>query len=121
VAEVGEDIYGKYDGAVKVDLIEGELEPVNTGADPLGEGNLAFLEDSPDLCVQESTAGVYGTANRECVLGPDKINSCSVLCCGRGYYKTTEVRVEEDCRFVYCCEVICEAKTISETLYRCNP
>ncbi len=122
LAEVSESLYIKYDGAVKVDLVDGELKRDSTfEANPLGDSDLAFSDESPDLCVNATKEGVQGTAHRECEVSDSSSKSCSVLCCGRGHYLVTDIKEEEDCVFRYCCDIVCTKKYIESTVYKCNP
>ena len=122
VEEVGETLYSKYEGAVKVDLVDDELKRMgNLQADPLKKTDLAYLDDSPDFCLNATAEGVQGTAHRDCDPAPNKPNSCSVLCCGRGYYRHTKTVTEKKCEFVYCCYLQCESHDTQVTVHRCNP
>ena len=122
LAEVSESLYIKYDGAVKVDLIDGKLQRASTFvANPLDVTDLAFSDESPDLCVNASTKGVQGTAHRVCELSDSSTKSCSVLCCGRGHYLVTDRQEKEDCVFHFCCDIICTKKYTESRVYKCNP
>ncbi len=122
IEEVSESLYIKYDGAVKVDLVDGELKRDSTFvANPLAETDLAFSDETPDLCVNATTEGVQGTAHRKCDLSDSSSKSCSVLCCGRGYYSVTETEKKKNCAFRYCCEFVCTTEYINTTIHKCNP
>lgn len=123
IEEVSETLYSKYDGAVKVQVANGELTRDNDGfvADPLNATDLAYFDESPDLCTNATVDGVQGTAYRECEPSLRSPKSCSVLCCGRGYFTVTEPIEKEDCVFEFCCRLKCTTRVHEQTLYRCNP
>ena len=51
MSEVGESLFSKYTGAVKVELAEGGLRRLgNPSADPLEDDDLAYVDDSPSFC-----------------------------------------------------------------------
>ena len=60
---------------------------------------------SPTYCERDVSTGAIGTAGRACnATAPHwRADSCAALCCGRGFTKRTEWRVEQcACKFVYC-------------------
>jgi wnt family len=70
---------------------------------------LVFLDDSPDYCRADRAQGTMGTTGRVCVREPGAVNSCDVLCCERGHNSYTEERLEKcDCKFQWCCQVVCQ-------------
>ncbi len=122
IEEVSESLYIKYDGAVKVDLVNGSLQRVSTfPASSLQNTDLAYSDETPDLCVNATSEGVLGTAHRECDTFDRSPKSCSVLCCGRGHYEFTETREERDCAFKFCCSIQCNTRLIVTKTTRCNP
>ena len=82
---------------------------------------LVFLSPSPDFCVPDPRSGSLGTAGRKCnesSTGPD---SCPLLCCGRGWSTRTEIVEEQcECKFVWCCEVVCKSCSKAVTISTCN-
>ena len=78
--------------------------------------DMVHVDQSPDFC----NPGLYGpgTKGRECNLTN---NTCSVLCCGRGY-SSVAVTVASRCRCTaqWCCEVKCEQCEHVETRLQCN-
>ncbi|VDK69390.1 unnamed protein product [Litomosoides sigmodontis] len=83
--------------------------------------HLVYLRNSPDYCVEDNSTGSYGTWMRECNLTSSGSNSCSSLCCGRGYY-TEEITVEEpcQCKYVHCCYVKCKTCKYLVDKYYCK-
>ena len=50
-----------------------------------------------------------GTRGRKCDPNSFGENGCDEMCCGRGYKSETRKVIERcNCKFVYCCKVICE-------------
>ena len=73
---------------------------------------LEYFEDSPDFC-PKSVYGV-GTTNRKCkpyVNDEQRYRgerSCADICCYGQKMKTVKRVERSNCKFVYCCEVLCE-------------
>ncbi|MPC11454.1 Protein Wnt-9a [Portunus trituberculatus] len=76
---------------------------------------LVYLDASPNFCYKSKYGP--GTRGRSC----EKGQSCSDLCCGRGY-DTSVAKVMEPCkcRVVWCCEVKCLNCTRVAELYTCK-
>ena len=62
-----------------------------------------------------------GTHGRECNRSALAIDSCNILCCGRGYH-TERVLVKEKCRcrFKFCCEIECDTCKYYKTIHYCK-
>lgn len=124
VSSVGEDLVTKYDGAIRVEQnSENELVRAdNIGANPLTMDDLTFVEESPDLCVADTSNNILGTVDRVCDPSPGSPKSCAVLCCSRGFYTKTTTYQLEECQFVFCCNIECTyTKNVTEIEYKCNP
>lgn len=124
ISEVSESLYFKYGGAVKVVQSDGELKrdrTINANADEIENTDLAYYDNTPDLCKNATEEGVQGTAHRECLLDQGAVGSCESLCCGNGHYAVTETKIEKDCAFHYCCEFRCTEREVTTTTYRCKP
>lgn len=69
---------------------------------------LSFLEPlSRDPCL--SPAGSPGTAGRVCNQTSRGMDSCEVMCCGRGYDTLRVSRMTKcECKFHWCCAVRCQ-------------
>uniref|UniRef100_A0A7I5E560 Protein Wnt n=1 Tax=Haemonchus contortus TaxID=6289 RepID=A0A7I5E560_HAECO len=66
--------------------------------------DLVFIEPSPDPCLQMTTGRVCAWRNETHTQG-----DCSRLCCGKGFKITHEVlHYKCDCKFVWCCKLICK-------------
>ena len=121
--EVGGVIKRKFDGASKVKgSNDGKtLVPEGKTIKPPMEDDLIYSEESPNFCLRNKRLGSLGTRGRECDPKSDRVGGCDLLCCGRGY-KKYHVRVEEKCkcRFIWCCEVICQTCVTKKTIFRCS-
>ncbi|KAK0399914.1 hypothetical protein QR680_003272 [Steinernema hermaphroditum] len=70
---------------------------------------LVYLDDSPDYCAADRSAGTLGTQGRVCRRGSNGADSCDLLCCGRGYNTyTKEMQSKCNCKFQWCCKVVCQ-------------
>nr|QEF51148.1 Wnt3 protein [Eupentacta fraudatrix] len=85
------------------------------------DDDLIYYELSPDYCNYNPSVGSLGTRGRECNLTSHGINGCELLCCGRGH-NTQRVFVQErcECRFVWCCEVVCKKCDNTYDLHTCK-
>ena len=70
------------------------------------------------LCLQLNLTG----PTSECDPNGTGSGSCSELCCGRGFDKRSERRVntQHNCRYVWCCRVECETITEVITKFVCR-
>ncbi|XP_074648512.1 protein Wnt-8b-like [Tubulanus polymorphus] len=134
---VGDYLKRKYRRAKRIDLQGGELNQGNLARHIAHSGvkdtDMLYLEDSPDYCMANNTAGTYGTLGRECVrpskkkgkrnLTTAEKRSCKVLCrdCGLTVKKSV-VPVESkcNCKFHWCCEVTCKTCRMKATKYICT-
>ena len=108
---VGGHLYNKYLNATKVTVHQGRNQLIAADGKYPGkllEGDLWFLEESPDYCVPNNSTGSLGTTGRRCHKTAPGPGNCRILCCGRGY-NTLQVREEYECscKFYWCCRVKC--------------
>lgn len=83
--------------------------------------DLLYYQKSPNFCEKDPSVDFPGTAGRLCNRTSRGMDNCSSLCCGRGYNVVKQKRVEKcNCRFQWCCYVICENCTINEWITVCN-
>jgi len=62
-----------------------------------------------------------GTKGRLCNQRSLGVDGCPLLCCGRGYQpRVREVEKECNCRFVWCCNVVCDNCKFKKEEYVCN-
>lgn len=110
-SEVGDALKVSYDGAkkVKYNSRRDALRPVQKHYSRPKKNDLVYFMESPDFCRSDLEHGSLGTVGRQCNRTSPGLDSCSLLCCGRGFH--TQIKdVEEDCncRFVWCCRVECD-------------
>nr|CAH7760767.1 unnamed protein product [Callosobruchus chinensis] len=86
--------------------------------------DLLYYQKSPDFCDRERSLDLPGTRGRRCnrtaiATTPD---SCSALCCGRGYDLVIRRRKVErcNCKFVWCCQVECQMCSFEEWVSVCK-
>ncbi|KAH8407531.1 hypothetical protein KR222_004925, partial [Zaprionus bogoriensis] len=82
---------------------------------------LIYLETSPNYCERSVQTGTLGTLGRVCQPGSHGLQSCDLLCCGRGY-NTQHIRRSRqcNCKFHWCCEVKCELCDDSSEEFTCK-
>ncbi|WAR15394.1 WNT4-like protein [Mya arenaria] len=119
--EIGAILKERFDGATEVNLENRKnravLVPVNNQFKPPTSSDIVYLIASPDFCESDPKTGSLGTSGRVCNKTSKAIDGCDLLCCGRGYETRTITIVERcQCKFHWCCYVICEkcSKTIDE-------
>ncbi|XP_070543957.1 protein Wnt-8b-like [Ptychodera flava] len=121
---IGDFLKRKYHNSVQVDFVSGELKQGNSASEqtlpPLSKKDMVYLEDSPDYCKVNISAGSMGTVGRECVGGKRKgkdgfskweRQSCKRLCsnCGLKVMKTKVIQLSScNCKFHWCCSVKCD-------------
>ncbi len=110
----------KYDEAVRVKLNQrGNLQLIDAGRNrrmrrkrkrkSAKQLDLVYLDESPDYCRRDLSVGTLGTQGRFCNRSSEGMDSCELLCCGRGYNTFKEVLREKcNCQFQWCCKVVCK-------------
>lgn len=82
---------------------------------------MVYYENSPTYCDTIQEINSYGTAGRVCNKTVDAVNSCSSLCCGRGFFTVRIHRIEKcNCRFHWCCYVECQKCEFDEWVTVCK-
>ncbi|XP_022253065.1 protein Wnt-4-like [Limulus polyphemus] len=123
--QVGEWLTRKFDGATHVQIIKKHdtlrLVPWKKDIKKPSRKDLVYLEEAPDYCYRNETLGVLGTEGRRCNNTSYGMDGCRLLCCGRGYH-TVERVVEEkcNCKFEWCCRVVCEKCRFKREEHFCN-
>ncbi|UYV81996.1 WNT6 [Cordylochernes scorpioides] len=120
---VGAELKARFDGASKVTAGNDGSGFVPVGGPslkPPGPSDLVYLEDSPNYCEPDRRAGSLGTRHRLCNHSSAGVEGCDLLCCGRGY-QTSRMpeKVHCQCRFHWCCEVVCSTCTRVKLISRC--
>lgn len=120
--EVGIRLKEKFDGAIRV-IISNDgrnIIPDGITIKPPSKHDLVYSDPSPDFCKKSRPEGSLGTKGRECEANSMAVGGCDLLCCGRGYSKTTvELRENCKCRFLWCCEVICDTCERTKIVHTC--
>nr|ABG73039.1 signaling protein wnt10a [Schistosoma japonicum] len=95
---------------------------VMTKTREIPKNHLVYLEESPNYCYFDETIGHLGIAGRQCnATSNNAVNSCTRLCCDRGY-DTLEFEREQkcECKFFWCCEVRCNICRERIVLHHCK-
>lgn len=138
--QIGDILKEKYDNATKVYASHGDQYPRLRYIDPATNeersppsDSLVYLEKATDYCQLRTNF----TRGRQClpqaILEAQqreqvKYNSmqeyfppCEEFCCNREFQEeTTSVSELCNCRFVWCCDVVCETCSVNMTKYRCT-
>ncbi|KAJ7393066.1 Protein Wnt-5b [Desmophyllum pertusum] len=136
---IGDALHMKYDNAVRVKMQmkdalnilnivkkkrNGEYRRDNGGKlrsthKKASINTMVYLKDSPDYCFK--THDFPGTQGRICSTDAFVANSCTELCCGRGYRSIQVVtRQRCKCKFHWCCEIRCKECENEETKNMCR-
>jgi len=119
---VGDFLRSKYSSATKVKPTgKGRLRLHKRSIKIPTANDLIFIKTSPDYCHRDNSTGSLGTSGRVCSVDSDGMDSCDVMCCGRGY-NTVNTRVKErcKCKFHWCCYVECQTCTKPVQLNVCK-
>jgi hypothetical protein len=121
--EVGTTLKQRFDGASRVKLSErkNKLRPAEKQQKKPKREDLVYLEESPDYCEFNPELGSLGTRGRQCNKNSYGLDGCSLMCCGRGYYTIVkQVTSDCNCKFLWCCQVVCEKCTQTVEQQFCN-
>ncbi|XP_075926704.1 protein Wnt-7b-like, partial [Petromyzon marinus] len=85
------------------------------------DGDLVYLERSPNYCEEDAAAGSPGTRGRLCDRASPLTDGCELLCCGRGYNTHQHTRSWQcNCKFHWCCFVRCNTCSERAEVYTCK-
>ncbi|XP_067665538.1 protein Wnt-4-like [Haliotis asinina] len=121
--KIGSALKARFDGAsiVRVDRNRLKLKRLNKNQKRPTKRDLVYLEESPDFCNFNPASGSLGTRGRKCNKTSIAVDGCSLMCCGRGYYTLVkEERDDCDCKFYWCCRVVCKKCTRTVEMHYCN-
>ncbi len=83
--------------------------------------DLVYLDKSADYCDRNTLSDSLGTTGRECNKSSHESNSCSSMCCGRGYNTHQYLKTWKcKCKFHFCCFVNCSDCTQHSELHICK-
>ncbi|XP_074646157.1 protein Wnt-7b-like [Tubulanus polymorphus] len=84
--------------------------------------DLVYLESSPNYCERDMSVLSPGTRGRQCNRSSNnKMNSCHLLCCDRGYNTHQYTRTWQcNCKFIWCCDVTCQICRQETEIYTCK-
>nr|AFN44719.1 Wnt protein-like protein 6 [Bugula neritina] len=120
---VGKALKDRYDGAPKVtgDNDGKTLIPEGKTVKPPSNLDLVYTDESPDFCVPNKKYGTSGTMGRLCNATSFDPDGCDIMCCNRGYERQSfQVRQKCRCKFVWCCEVVCDTCINNVTIHLCK-
>ncbi|XP_029471813.1 protein Wnt-2 [Rhinatrema bivittatum] len=109
--KTGDYLWRKYNGAIQVVLNQDGtgFTVANKRFKKPTKTDLVYFENSPDYCIKDRLAGSLGTAGRVCNQTSRGMDSCDVMCCGRGYDTSRITRLAKcECKFHWCCAVRCK-------------
>ena len=121
--EVSARLKERFDGATKViPSNDGRhFQPGDVTFKPPGRGDLVYTEESPNYCLPDRKTGSLGTRGRECNATSQGTDGCDLLCCGRNYdTHVTKEPVKCQCRFQWCCKVLCKTCCQKRIYYTCR-
>ncbi|KPP79759.1 protein Wnt-11-like [Scleropages formosus] len=113
IGHVATDLKSRYLTATKVTHrhvgTTRQLVPRELDVRPVRDTELVYLVSSPDYCTANEKFGSLGTQDRHCNKTTSGSDSCSLMCCGRGYNRYMEKVVERcQCKYHWCCYVTCK-------------
>ncbi|XP_071451503.1 protein Wnt-5b-like [Hetaerina americana] len=123
---VGDVLAARFEGASHVRMVERrprikKLRAIGRDMKQPNRTDLVFLEESPDYCERNDTLGILGTRGRLCNRTSLGLDGCRLLCCGRGYQtRVRDVTEKCRCRFVWCCNVVCDVCRYQKEEHLCN-
>ena len=83
--------------------------------------DLVYLAESPNYCLNDLTVGSLGTKGRQCNRTSDGLDSCKLLCCGRGYHVKRQLTREScACQFIWCCHLKCQTCEVEKNVHYCK-
>ncbi|CAC5383661.1 WNT10 [Mytilus coruscus] len=121
--DVGDRLIKKYESArkVKVNILNKAKTKFRRIRRRTKKSDLMFYERSPNYCDPNPLVDSPGTSGRFCNKTSSGVDNCETLCCGRGYNTLRVKRSERcDCKFHWCCYVVCQTCTYNEWVTVCK-
>uniref|UniRef100_A0AAR5P4J9 Protein Wnt n=2 Tax=Dendroctonus ponderosae TaxID=77166 RepID=A0AAR5P4J9_DENPD len=120
MTEVGQQLLQKYTTAKEVSKTLVDRLQVQVGKKVATSEQLVYMSKSPDYCTKDEKLGSFGTVGRHCNVSSNSLDSCRILCCGRGYRTVVEEKIERcQCKFYNCCYVKCKICRTMSQVYEC--
>ncbi|XP_050308477.1 protein Wnt-11b-1-like isoform X2 [Anthonomus grandis grandis] len=122
IQEIGKQLLQKYTNAREVSRgIVNKLDSKVNSKKVLSADQLIYLTKSPDYCTKDEKLGSFGTVGRHCNVSSTGLDSCRILCCGRGYRTVVEEKIERcQCKFYNCCYVKCKICRTKTKVFECS-
>ncbi|XP_029463133.1 protein Wnt-11b-2-like [Rhinatrema bivittatum] len=125
LGSIARELKARYLGATKVILrhvgLRKQLVPKELDMRPVRDTELVYLASSPDYCSKNPKLGSQGTQDRQCQKSSMGSESCSLMCCGRGYNAYTQTLLERcHCKYHWCCYVTCKKCERTVEQYVCK-
>ncbi|CRK93527.1 CLUMA_CG007060, isoform A [Clunio marinus] len=121
--EVAHRLRDRFDGASKVISNNDGTNFMTEGLSikPPTRQDLVYTDESPDFCRPNRLTGSLGVQNRECNITSSGEDGCEILCCNNGYQRSvTFVKSNCKCRFIWCCDVVCNTCLEKREIYTCR-
>lgn len=124
IRKVGDTLKDRYRYATRVQYSNkhpGRMVTMYSDRAKPSRKNLVYYDESPNYCEPDEKLDVPGTTERVCNKSKADIDWCGTLCCGRGYNTVLVTKTERcNCRFHWCCYVVCETCTRKEWVTVCK-
>ncbi|XP_066258616.1 protein Wnt-11b-1-like [Euwallacea similis] len=118
--EIGLQLLQKYTTAKEVSKTVVDRFDMKAGKKVATSDQLVYMSKSPDYCTKDEKLGSFGTIGRHCNVSSTGLDSCRILCCGRGYRTVVEEKIERcQCKFYNCCYVKCKICRTMTQVYEC--
>ncbi|KAF6738461.1 Protein Wnt-16 [Oryzias melastigma] len=118
---VGKYLKERYERSIQVPNQSRKKSRRKELSRPVDKSQLVYINKSPNYCVQDRRRGIAGTQGRRCNRASTGPDSCSLLCCGRGYNTRVERHVQRcECKFVWCCYVRCRRCESMNDMHTCK-